>query len=214
MEEKKSLLLDVEEVVFFGGFLQAVNDFLHTNYVIDDFKDYYIDEVAIPKERFKEFNAFVRERNMFENPQMLPYAVETIKLLCDYYEVFLCTDSINPFDVDGSARNFVDKFKALQRILPFIDPSHYIFTSNKSLFNADVQIDDRLSKMDNAVKLKILFPSYHNGDESDEKLKVIGAVRAGYDWRNGWVEVGKILIPNYDEVARKILIPHTDDNRR
>lgn len=207
MEKKKSLLLDVEEVIFFGGFLQAVNDFLGTSYVIDDFKDYYIDEVAIPKERFSEFNAFVRERNMFENPQMLPYAVETIKLLCDYYDIFLCTDSINPFDVDGSARNFVDKFKALGKILPFIDAKQYIFTSNKSLFNADVQIDDRLQKMDNSVGLKILFPSYHNTEVSDEELKVIGAVRAGYEWREGWINVGKILIPNYDEVAKKILIP-------
>lgn len=205
--KKKSLLLDVEEVIFFGGFLQAVNDFLGTHYVIDDFKDYYIDAVAIPKERMNEFNAFVRERNMFENPQMLPYAVETIKLLCDYYDIYLCTDSINPFDVDGSARNFVDKFKALQRILPFIDPRQYIFTSNKSLFNADVQIDDRLSKMENAVDLKILFPSYHNGDVSDKELKVLGAVRAGFDWKDGWINVGKMLIPNYDEVAKKILMP-------
>lgn len=194
-EKKKSLLVDVEEVIFFGGFLQAVNDFLHTNFVIDDFKDYYIDSVAIPKERFDEFNQFVRERNMFENPQMLPYAIEMLKTLSEYYEIFLCTDSINPFDVDGSARNFVDKFKALQRIVPFIDPKHYIFTSDKSLFNAYGQIDDRLDKMNNDVQVKILFPSYHNKEVTNEELERMGACRAGYDWQDGWKEVGKILIP-------------------
>ncbi|MCX4364538.1 MAG: hypothetical protein OSJ70_02010 [Bacilli bacterium] len=207
MEKKKTLLLDVEEVIFFGGFLQAVNAFLNTNYIIDDFKDYYIDAVAIPENRFEEFNKFVRGRNMFENPQILPYAIETIKLLCDYYEIFLCTDSINPFDVSGSARNFVDKFMALQRLLPFIDPTHYIFTSNKSLFNADAQVDDRLAKMDNDVKLKILFSSYHNMDISNQELWEAGAVRAGTSWRDAWIETGKILIPNYDEVAKKILLP-------
>ena len=207
MEKKKSLLLDVEEVIFFGGFLQAVYDFLHTNYVIDDFKDYYIDAVAIPENRFEEFNKFVRGRNMFENPQMLPYAIETIEILCEYYEVFLCTDSINPFDIDGSSRNFIDKFKALQRILPFIDPTHYIFTSNKSLFNADVQVDDRLAKMDNDVKLKILFSSYHNMEIPEEEIKRAGAIRAGKSWRDAWIDTGRMLIPNYDKVAKKILIP-------
>lgn len=195
MGKKKSLLLDVEEVICFGGYLKAVNDFLHTNYFIDDFTEYYIDEAAIPKDRFEEFNQFLRTRNMFENPEMLPDAIETIIELCEYYEIFLCTDSINPFDVDGSYKNFTDKAQMLREYLPFIDAYHYIFASNKSLFNADVQIDDRLCKMDNDVKLKILFPSYHNKNVTDEELKDMGAVRAGYDWRTGWKEVKKILIP-------------------
>lgn len=200
--EKKTLLLDVEEVIFFGGFLRAVNDFLGTSYEIDDFTDYYIDEVAIPKERMDEFNSFVRERNMFENPDILPNAIEVIEALCEYYEIFLCTDSINPFDVEGSARNFVDKFKVLREVLPFIDPTHYIFTSNKSLFNADVQIDDRLSKMDNAVRQKILFPSYHNKEILDSELESMGAIRAGINWRDGWKNVGKILIPDNEFVKK------------
>lgn len=198
MEKKKTLLLDVEEVICFGGFLQAVNDFLNESYVIDDFTEYYIDSVAIPENRQDEFNEFLRNRNMFANPDFLPGAIETVKKLCKYYEVFLCTDSINPFDVDGSVRNFVDKFKMLREYLPFIDPTHFIFTSNKSLFKADIQIDDRLSKMDNDVRLKILFPSYHNKNEKDEDLKRIGAVRAGFDWRNGWVEVAKLILPETD----------------
>ena len=46
---KKSILLDVDEVVCFPGFLKAANDFLGTDYKIDDFSDYYLDSVAIPK---------------------------------------------------------------------------------------------------------------------------------------------------------------------
>ena len=59
----KKILLDVDEVICFSGFLEAVNDFMSTNYEIDDFTDYYIDEVVIPKERFNEFNGFVNDRN-------------------------------------------------------------------------------------------------------------------------------------------------------
>ena len=55
---KKTILLDVDEVICFGGFLDAANEFLNTSYVIDDFTDYFFDEVIVPKERFVEFNAF------------------------------------------------------------------------------------------------------------------------------------------------------------
>ncbi len=63
MEKKKDLLLDIDEVFCFSGLLEAINDFLGSNYAIDDFSDYYIDEVAIPKERFDEFNKFLSKRN-------------------------------------------------------------------------------------------------------------------------------------------------------
>ncbi len=46
MKKKKILLLDIDEVFCFAGFLNAVNDFLGTHYVIDDFSDYYIDNVV------------------------------------------------------------------------------------------------------------------------------------------------------------------------
>lgn len=56
--EKKDLLLDIDEVFCFSGFLPAINDFLGTNYKIDDFTEYYIDKAVIPKERFEEFNKY------------------------------------------------------------------------------------------------------------------------------------------------------------
>lgn len=195
MEKKKRLLLDVEEVICFGGYLKAVNDFLHTNYVIDDFTDYYIDPVAIPEDRFDEFNEFIKDRNMLANPEILPDAIETIRELCEWYEVCPCTDCVNPFNKENSGRNFADKYILLRKLLPFIEPENYILTGNKSLFNAYAQIDDRLEKMDNDVEVKILFPSYHNKNITDEQLSAMGAVRAGFDWRTGWKEVKKILIP-------------------
>ena len=44
---KKKILLDIDEVFCFSGYLELVNEFLNTNYTIDDFTEYYIDEVAI-----------------------------------------------------------------------------------------------------------------------------------------------------------------------
>ena len=43
----KRILLDVDEVICFPGFLNAINEFLNTNYEIDYFNDYYIDEAVM-----------------------------------------------------------------------------------------------------------------------------------------------------------------------
>lgn len=204
MEKRKDILLDVDEVICFPGFLQAINDFMGTSYVIDDFKDYYIDEVAIPKDRFNEFNNFISKRNLYENAHILPNAIEVIALLNDLYNIYICLSCINPFNINESGRLFKDKYDFLRRILPFINPENYIFTSSKHLFRADIQIDDRLQNLNSDIKTKILFPSYHNKNITDEELNKKGILRAGYDWRDGWIEISNILI---DESKNKDNIP-------
>lgn len=194
MEKKKDLLLDIDQVFCFPAFLKAVNDFLGTNYVIDDFTEYYIDKAAIPKERFDEFNQFIDNRNLYEDAEILPYAKETIKRLNEFYNIYICSSCINPFDIKGSGKLFSNKYDFLIDQLPFINPEKFIFTNTKYIFKADIQIDDRLSNFDENIETKILFPSYHNKDISDEELKKKGIIRAGYDWREGWIEIRKILL--------------------
>lgn len=197
--KKKTLLLDIDDVFCFSGFLGAVNEFLGTDYEIDDFTDYYIDEAVIPKEKFEEFNQFLKGRNHYENAFILPGAVETIKELSEAYDVYPCSSCINPFDIEGSGKMFLDKYNLLQAKLPFIDPNHYILTSAKHMFRADVQIDDRLSNLDESIAVRILFPSYHNKDITDEELKEKGILRAGHDWREGWERIREILLPKSGE---------------
>lgn len=194
MKKKKDILLDVDEVICFPGFLEAINEFMNTNYVIDDFKDYYIDKVAIPKDRFNEFNDYVRERNFYSDAQILPNAVSTIQLLNDLYNIYICSSCINPFDIDGSGKFFKNKYEFLRSTLPFIKPENIIFTSSKHLIRADIQIDDRLSNLENDIETRILFPSYHNKGITTEELMCQGIIRAGYDWRDGWGEIEKILL--------------------
>jgi len=193
---KKTILLDVDEVICFGGFLDAANEFLNTSYVIDDFTDYYIDEVIVPKERFHEFNAFLKEKNLYENAlnRMLPGAVDAIKKLNDKYEIYILSSCVNPFDLDGSARLFQDKYSFLRKALPFLNPKNFIFTSAKHLFKADIQIDDCTSNFSSSVTTKILFPSYHNKELTSEELEAQGIVRAGIEWKEGWKEVLDILL--------------------
>lgn len=191
---KKVLLLDVDEVICFSGFLSYINEFLGSSYVIDDFEDYYLDEVAIPKDRFIDFNKFIANKNLYENAEILPRAVEVIKKLNEVYDIYICSSCINPFDVKKSGRLFKDKYNFLYEFLPFISPEKYIFTNAKSLINADIQIDDRLDNLNSNVSQKILFPSYHNHGVSNKELLEKGVLRAGDDWRLGWDEVERILL--------------------
>lgn len=197
IERKKIVLLDVDEVICFSGFLPLVNSFLGTNYTIDECTNYYIDEEFIPKERMDEFNEFIKGKNMYENAHILPGAVEAIKRLNDYYDIYFLSSCINPFDKKNSGYLFLYKFKFLIENFPFIDPNKYIFTSSKDIIKGDVKVDDCLSNLKNNIKTKILFPSYHNKNIPCEELGKLGVVRAGYDWRLGWQELEEILMSDY-----------------
>ena len=187
---KKSILLDVDEVVCFPGFLNAANDFLGTDYKIDDFSDYYLDSVAIPKERMGEFIKFINNRNLYDDAVLLPDAFEVIKKLNDVYDIYILSSCINPFDIEGSGRLFKDKYDFLVRELPFLDVKKFIFSATKNIIKADIQIDDRLHNLDNDIPVKILFSSYHNmEDVFDDKI-----VRAGTHWSNAWKDIEKMLL--------------------
>ena len=77
---KKKILLDIDEVFCFSGYLELVNEFLNTNYTIDDFTEYYIDEVAIPEDRKQEFYQFISTKDQYENPVLLPGTLESIMI--------------------------------------------------------------------------------------------------------------------------------------
>jgi 5'(3')-deoxyribonucleotidase len=198
MEKKKDILVDVDEVIVFSGFVEAVNDFLGTSYVIDDFTEYYIDEAAVPKEKMDAFNDYLNTINLYDKAPILPDAIEALKKLNEVYNIYLLTSCVNEANLDGCGRVFMDKYNFLRKNLPFINPKNFIFTGSKGLFKAYAKIDNLLSNFnkDEDVEIKILFPSYHNKDITKEELDEKGVIRAGYEWRTGWKEVLDILLKN------------------
>jgi len=185
---KLKLLLDVDEVICFSGFLDLVNQFLGTNYEIDDFTDYYIDESAIPKDQMEAFNMFINNKDQYENPVFLPGALEAIERLSKIYDIYICSDCRNPFDLANSGRLFLNKYNLLYQNIPqdIIPAKNYILTGTKNIFKADAQVDDLIKNLDPEIEGRFLFPSYHNKDVSPVELFEKGIVRAGYDWRTGW----------------------------
>lgn len=192
--EKKNVLLDVDDVICFAGFLDYANEFMNTNYEIDDIKTYFIDDTIIPQNKIKEYNKFLNSKNIYENAHILPNAIESIKKLSEYYNIIICSACINPYDVENSGKYFKDKYDFLIKTLPFLKPENFIFTNTKNIIKADIQIDDRVSNLVNDIPIKILFPSYHNKEIADEYLSSKNIIRAGKDWRTGWQNVLNILI--------------------
>ena len=192
--EKKNVLLDVDDVICFAGFLDYANEFMNTNYEIDDIKTYFIDDTIIPQNKIKEYNKFLNSKNIYENAHILPNAIESIKKLSEYYNIIICSACINPYDVENSGKYFKDKYDFLIKTLPFLKPESFIFTNTKNIIKADIQIDDRVSNLVNDIPIKILFPSYHNKEIADEYLSSKNIIRAGKDWRTGWQNVLDILI--------------------
>ena len=191
---KKKILLDIDEVVCFSGFLQVLNRFLNANYHIDQFTTYYLEEEVLTDDQKPKFMEYLSTQNLYEVPDFLPGAITTLERLTEYFYIYVCSSCVSPEDLNSSGRIFQDKYNFLIKYLPFLDPRKFIFTSTKNIFKADIQIDDRIQNLDSDIETKILFPSYHNKNITDEELKEKGILRAGTEWRNAWEEAEKILM--------------------
>ena len=57
----------------------------------------------------------MKNRDQYENPMFLPHAIETIKNLSKYYNIYPLSDCRNNFDLKNSGRIFKGKFELLYR---------------------------------------------------------------------------------------------------
>ncbi len=91
---------------------------------------------------------------------------------------------------EESAPYFKYKYDFLRKVLPFLNPKNFIFTSAKTMLDADVLIDDRPSNlMGEGIKTKLLFTAFHNKAISKDELDRLNFIRV-----NNWQEVERILL--------------------
>lgn len=184
----KKIMVDMDDVICKGAFLNIVNQFLKTNYKIEEINTYYISEL-IPKERRLEYADFFNEKNIYDYCEMLPNVVEVLEKLTKKYEVYIATDYIFRHKEEYSANLLKNKFEYLYKNLPFLTPSKYIFTANKQIIDCDIKIDDKLSNLKGKSEVKLLFTAYHNKEITDEELSENGVIRV-----DGWKDIEKILL--------------------
>lgn len=186
---KKKLLVDLDYVICYPGFLKLVNDFCGTNYKESDFTEYIIDDVIGPQERINEFYEFYLTQDGYKDAVLIDGAKETLRKLSQEYDIYLCSACVMFGAERKSAKLFKDKFEYLMSEFDFLDPEKIIFTNSKNMFVADVQIDDRLPNLLGPVKIKLLFEAYHNKNISDDELKENNVIRV-----RSWKEIEGLLL--------------------
>lgn len=188
MQEKKKLLVDFDDTICNSVTLPKVNKFLGTNYTLDDFDDYFIDNL-IPKDRLNEYFEFYFKEDPYENLPLITGAREALEKLNEKYDVYICSSCILYKSPQSSAKLFASKFNYLVKNLPFLDPAKFIFTSSKDICCGDILIDDFFHNFRCNISTKLLFESYHNKKITDEELKERGVTR----------------VKNWQDVCEKLL---------
>lgn len=185
----KRIMIDMDNVITNPLFLEFINEFLGTNYKLDDLDEYYLQKL-ITKDSNK-FWDFINNKNLYEGIELFDGCYEVLEKLNKKYDLYIVTayiwgDSYDEFIVN----TLRDKYLFLREKLPFIRPEKYIFTINKNIMNFDIRIDDRLNNLDGA-DVKLLFSAWHNKNYSDTELKENNVIRV-----NNWKDIEKILLDN------------------
>lgn len=86
MEQKKRLMIDMDDVIVKGGFLYLINEYLGTKYVEQDFINFYMQDVIPDKQ---EFFRYFLTKNMYDYCELNDYAYEVIKELNEFYKIYI-----------------------------------------------------------------------------------------------------------------------------
>lgn len=177
----KTLFVDVDEVICQSEFLNEINKFLGTNYKINDFSDYFIDDILGSDENKVKFYEKIKNKNLYENPIIYDNAVEVLEKLNKKYDIYICSACVMFGNIINSGIYFKHKYNFLIKHFPFLNPEHFVFTNGKNIFNADIQIDDNIKNMQGNIKTKLMFNAYHNQNITDEELEKHNIKRV-YSW--------------------------------
>ena len=73
----KTIMVDMDNVITDGVFLDLVNEFLGTNYQLNELKDYYIQ--GLLGEKDEKFWKWVEDKNFYEKAVLLDGCYEVLK---------------------------------------------------------------------------------------------------------------------------------------
>ena len=182
----KTLMVDMDNVITDGIFLDLINEFLGKNYRLNDLKNYYLQELI--EDRKEEFWDYVKDRNFYEGATLFNGCFEVLEKLNEKYDIYIVTAYLWNDCIDLSGKNLCNKYYYLRVMLPFIGPNKYIFTTNKNLMRFDIRIDDKLENVI-GTQIGLLFDAWHNRDLDDKYLKENDVIRV-----NSWDDIEKILL--------------------
>lgn len=182
-------MIDLDDTIVEGGYLEVLNKYMGTNYTYSDTEDYFV-ESLLPEDKVDDYlEYFYNNVNVYDYVTIKPRAIEVIEKLSKRYEIYICSAYLDKRVPEKSGVVTNTKHMYLMKILPFLNPKNFIFTSRKDLIDADIKIDDKVSNLKGLGKLKLLMDGYHNQKYTDKELKEKGIRRV-----KNWDEIEKILL--------------------
>jgi len=187
-EQKKKLLIDFDDTICESIFLKKINEFLKTNYSLNDFRGYFLDDV-IPSDRREEFFKTFCDIDPYEGMPLVKGSKQALLKLNEKFDIYICSSCLFVKSPANSAKLFSSKFNYIIENLPFLDPSKFIFTASKDVIYGDILIDDYFENLKGNIETKLLFTRIHNKNISDEQLREKNVTRV-----NSWKEICDLLI--------------------
>ena len=190
--QRKSIMIDMDEVIVKGRFTEFLDEFLG-GVDFEKLNGFYRQDLIKGKE--EEFKKKYQFKNLYKNEdgsfvEPFPNCVEVIKNLNEYYDIYIVTSYVWKENVIDAAENLKNKYEYLSHFFPFLDTNNFIFITNKTKIKFDIGIDDRPKNL-NSCDQKLLFAEFRNEKISDEELQKDNIIRV-----NNWSDIQKILIEN------------------
>ena len=183
----KTLMIDLDDTLVFGGYLDLVNEYLNTNYKLEDTNEYRFEKL-LPDGITKDYLDFFSERDVYAHTKIFVNAKEVLEQLSKVYDICICSAYVFPEDTERSYIQLANKYKYLVKEFSFLNPHNFIFTSRKDLVNCDIKIDDRIDNLKGDC-IKLLYTARHNKDIDDLELEKLGIKRV-----NNWDEIRNCLL--------------------
>lgn len=182
-------MIDLDDTIVQGGYLEVLNEYMGTNYTYQDTEDYFVESLLPPEKVDEYLEYFYNNINVYDYVTIKPRAIEVIEKLSKRYEIYICSAYLDKRVPEKSGVITNTKHMYLMKILPFLNPKNFIFTSRKDLIDCDIKIDDKVSNLKGLGKLKLLMDGYHNQKYTEKELKQKGIRRV-----KNWDEIEKILL--------------------
>ncbi len=177
----KKLMIDLDETICTGGYLEAVNEYLKTDYKDTDIETYFVEDIMEDEEKEKFLDYFYKNVNIYKNIHMIPDSIKVIEALSHEYEIYITTAFVDKRRVYESGVMAMYKYQWIVENMPFIDPKKIILTGSKDIVMCDIKIDDKVSNLKGYGDIKLLLTQPHNEKFTLEELDEAG-IRRVHDW--------------------------------
>ena len=177
----KKLMIDLDETICTGGYLEAVNEYLKTDYKDTDIETYFVEDIMEDEEKEKFLDYFYKNVNIYKNIHMIPDSIKVIEALSHEYEIYITTAFVDKRRVYESGVMAMYKYQWIIENMPFIDPKKIILTGSKDVVMCDIKIDDKVSNLKGYGDIKLLLTQPHNEKFTLEELDEAG-IRRVHDW--------------------------------